>query len=182
MRRNEVSDFLELAKRRQSCRAFSDKPVEHEKLVKCVEAAMLAPSGCNAQPWSVVVVEDPKLVPEVAAGSMQMNINSYLKDAKAFFGFLEERAKLMPAMAKISDSQIFAKGDLGGFALSICLEAESLWLGTLIVGLFDRPRLRELLNIPEEKSFFIVIAAGYPAKDHVREKVRKPISEVARFV
>ena len=54
-----MKDFMDLCLRRQSCRDFSDRPVEHEKLVQCIEAARLAPSGCNAQPWSFVVVEDP---------------------------------------------------------------------------------------------------------------------------
>ncbi|MDR0629155.1 MAG: nitroreductase family protein, partial [Treponema sp.] len=49
-------DFLDLCLRRQSCRNFSDKPVEHDKLVKCVDAGHYAPSACNSQPWSFVVV------------------------------------------------------------------------------------------------------------------------------
>ncbi|MDR2198639.1 MAG: nitroreductase family protein [Deltaproteobacteria bacterium] len=177
-----MGDFLELAAKRQSCRSFSDKPVEREKLLKCVEAARLAPSACNSQPWSVVVVEDPKVVPLVAEGTMQLGANSYIKDAKAFFVVVEETAKLMPAVAKICESQVFARGDLGGFALSLTLEAESLGLGTCILGLFDRPRLRELLNIPAEKNIFLVVAAGYPRDGKIREKSRKPLDEICRFV
>jgi nitroreductase len=177
-----MGDFLELAAKRQSCRAFSERAVEHEKLIKCVEAARLSPSACNSQPWSVVVVETPKLLSEVAECTMQMGLNAYTKDAKAFFVVLEEYARLMPAIAKISDSQIFAKGDLGGFVFSLTLEAETQGIGTCILGMFDRPRLRELLDIPKEKSIFLVIAAGYPKKDTVRTKERKSLEEIARFV
>jgi nitroreductase len=42
-----MSDFMDMFKRRQSCRKFADKPVEHEKLARCVEAACLSPSGCG---------------------------------------------------------------------------------------------------------------------------------------
>lgn len=177
-----MADFMELAQTRQSCRAFLDKPVEHDQLKKCVEAARLSPSACNSQPWSVVVVEDPKVVPEVAECTMQLGINAYIKGAKAFFVVVEETAKLMPAIAKLAESQIYARGDLGGFVLSLTLEAASQGIGTCILGLFDRPRLRELLNIPKEKNIFLVIAAGYPKSDSVRPKERKPLEDIARFV
>ncbi|MDR2353590.1 MAG: nitroreductase family protein, partial [Deltaproteobacteria bacterium] len=136
-----MSDFLELARKRQSCRHFSKKPVEREKLEKCVEAASLSPSACNSQPWSFIVVQDPKVLEEVADCTTVLGINKYFKDATAFVVILEEKAKLLPVLARLVDSQIHAKGDLGGAALSFCLEAESLGLGTCIVGVFDRPRL-----------------------------------------
>ncbi|MDR2339122.1 MAG: nitroreductase family protein [Deltaproteobacteria bacterium] len=177
-----MADFLELANARQSCRAYTGEKVAHEQLVKCVEAARLTPSACNSQPWSVVVVEDPKIVPQVAETTMQLGLNAYTKDASAFFVVIEERAKLMPGIAKLVDGQMFAKGDVGGFVLSLTLEAASLGLGTCILGLFDRPKLRELLDIPEEKSIFLVIAVGHPKKDAHRDKLRKPLEEVARFV
>jgi len=177
-----MSDYIELALKRQSCRDFADRPVEHDKLEKCVEAARLAPSGCNAQPWSFVVVEDPKIVPEVAKCTQQLGINDYISGAKAFVVVLEEHAKLMPKLASLIDSQYFAKGDLGAATLSICLEAESLGLGTCMLGLYDRPKLCSLLNIPEDKQFFIVIALGYPSSDKVRPKIRKTLNEVVRFV
>ena len=176
-----MSDYFELAEKRQSCRAYLDQRVDHEKLVKCVEAARLSPSACNSQPWSVIVVEDPKVVKEVASSVNLLGINAYLASATAFFVVLEERAKLMPKIAQIMDSQIFAKGDVGGFALTICYAAEELGIGTCIAGMFDRPRLRELLTIPDTANIFIVIAAGYPA-DKPRDKERKPLEAIARFV
>jgi nitroreductase len=177
-----MEDFLELAKARRSCRSFLDKPVEHEKLLKCVEAASLSPSACNSQPWSVVVVEDQNIVPQIAEATMQLGVNGYMKSAKAFFVVLEERARLMPVVARISDSQTHAKGDLGGFALSLTLEATTLGLGTCILGLYDRPRIRELLNISEERSIFLVIGVGYPKDGSMRPKERKPLDQIVRFV
>ena len=46
-----MDSFLELAQHRQSDRAYLDKPVENEKLNRILEAARLAPSACNSQPW-----------------------------------------------------------------------------------------------------------------------------------
>ena len=175
-------DFFELCRRRQSCRDFADRPVEHEKLVKCIEAARLAPSGCNSQPWSFVVAEKPEVVAEVAKCPQQLGINEYIAGAKAFIVVLEEHAVLMPALRRILDSQYFAKNDIGGAVMTICLAAEAQGLGTCILGLYDREKLAQLLDIPAEKQFGALIAVGYPAKDKVRDKTRKQMEEVVRFV
>jgi nitroreductase len=173
---------LELCLRRQSCRSFADKPVEHEKLLKCVEAGHLAPSGCNAQPWSFVVVETPDTVAEVAKCGQQMDMNPFLSGAKAFILVLEEHAVLMPIVRRIIDSQYFTKGDLGAATAHICLEAETQGLGTCIIGIYDREGLCKLLNIPIEKQFGALIAVGYPADGKVRPKSRTPLEEITRFV
>jgi nitroreductase len=177
-----MSDFLDLCHRRQSCRNFADRPVEHEKLAQCVEAARLAPSGCNSQPWSFVVVENPAVVPEVAKCAQQMGINEFTAKAKAFFVVLEEHAVLMPSLRRVLDSQYFAKGDLGAAVVSLCLAAADQGLGTCILGLYDRERLCQLLNLPAEKRFGGLVAVGYPAEDKIRDKSRKPLNDIVRFV
>jgi nitroreductase len=177
-----MGNFFDLALRRQSCRNFSGKPVEREKLTRCIEAARVAPSGCNGQPWSFVVVDDPKTVLEVAKCGQPMEINGFLNKAGAFIIVLEEHAVLMPALRKMLDSQIFAKGDLGAAVAYICLEAADQGLGSCIIGLYDRETLSNLLNIPTEKQFAGLIAVGYPAGDAIRPKDRKPLDEIVRFV
>ena len=177
-----MSDFLELCDRRQSCRKFSGAPVEHEKLEKCVEAGRRAPSACNAQPWSFVVVESPQLLAEVEKCGQQLGGNAHLDEAGAVILVLEEHAVLMPGIRCFLDSQYFAKGDLGSAAAHICLEAEDLGLATCNIGMFDRPKLCELLGMPVETRIAAYIAVGYAADDTVRPKVRKELSEVARFV
>lgn len=177
-----MNDFLQLCEKRQSCRNFSDKPVEHEKLVKCIEAARLTPSGCNSQPWSFVIVEDENLVPKVAEATMQLGANSYMANAKAFIIVLEEHAVLMPSVRKIFDSQCFAKGDLGAAVVTTCYAAQAQGLGTCILGLYDREALCNLLDIPIEKQFANLIAVGYPADETTRPKARKPLEQIARFV
>lgn len=62
-----MKDFLSLASRRQSDRAFdTQRPVEKEKLQRILEAACIAPSACNSQPWHFIVVDDPELKNRVA--------------------------------------------------------------------------------------------------------------------
>ncbi len=177
-----MQNFMDLCLRRQSCRKFSDKAVEHEKLLRCIEAARLAPSGCNAQPWSFVVVEDPALVSEVAKTSQQLGLNEFTSGARAFIVALEEHAVLNPKIRCLFDSQYFAKGDLGAAVLTLCFAAEAQGLGTCILGLYDREKICRLLNIPIEKQFAGLIAVGYPAVDTVRPKTRKALEDIVRFV
>ena len=177
-----MKDFLDLCTRRQSCRNFADKPVEHEKLLKCVEAARLAPSACNSQPWEFVVVENPEIVPEIAKCTQQLGINEYISGAKAFFIVLEKHAVLMSILRKLLNSQYFAKGDLGAATYALTLAAEDQGLGTCILGIFNREQICELIGVPKEQQIFLIVAVGYSADDQVRPKLRKPLEEIVKFV
>ncbi|MDR1377807.1 MAG: nitroreductase family protein [Synergistaceae bacterium] len=177
-----MDDFLDLCKKRQSCRKFSSQPVEHEKLALCAEAGRLAHSGCNAQPWSFVVVETPDKVAKVGRLCQQLNQNAYIGDASAFIVILEEHAVLSPVIRCFIDSQYYAKGDLGAATAYVCLEAATQNLVSCIVGIYDREKICALLNIPMEKQFGAVIALGYPADNSIRSKIRKPFEDIVRFL
>ena len=59
-------NFIELVKKRQSVRKYSDKAVEKEKIERCLEAARLAPSASNSQPWKFIILDDKKIRKAVA--------------------------------------------------------------------------------------------------------------------
>ncbi|MDR1378164.1 MAG: nitroreductase family protein [Synergistaceae bacterium] len=172
---------MDLSLTRQSCRNFVARPVERDKLVRCVEAARLAPSGCNSQPWSFVIVDNPEIVPEVAKCGQALG-NEFASKAGAFIVVLEEHAILMPALRRMLDSQYFAKGDLGAASICICLEAADQGLGTCVLGLFDRETLCKLLDLPQDQRFASLIAVGYPAEETIRPKQRKPLDAMLKFV
>ena len=177
-----MSAFYDLCLRRQTCRNFADRPVEHEKLVSIVEAARTAPSACNSQPWNFVVVESPAKVAEVAKLAMQLGGNAYIAGAKAFIVVVEEHAVLKPVISSIVDSQQFAKGDLGAATVLLTFEADAQGLGACQISLFDRENMRKVLDIPADKPIASLIAIGYAADPKVRGKDRKPLESVARFV
>lgn len=62
-----MTSFLELARDRYSVRAFSDAPVEAEKVEALVDAAIAAPTAVDRQPWHLWVVEDPDAVARLSA-------------------------------------------------------------------------------------------------------------------
>ena len=53
-------DFEALQAARESCRVYSDRPVPREALAHLVDVARLAPSGCNAQPWRFIIIDEPE--------------------------------------------------------------------------------------------------------------------------
>ena len=79
-------NFLELVKKRRSVRRYSKGKVPREVIDRCLEAARLAPSACNAQPWYFIAVDDEKLKNELAnkAFSGIYSMNSFAKDAPVF--------------------------------------------------------------------------------------------------
>ncbi len=177
-----MKDFFELCKQRQSCRDFADKPIEHEKLIKCIEAARLAPSACNSQPWRFVVAETPDIVKQVAKCTQELGINAYTDGAKAFIIVLEDHAVLMPKIRSFLDSQYFAKGDLGAAEVTLCYAAQEQGLGSCVLGIYNREKLCEILNLKPDTRFFCVIALGYPKNETTLPKKRKDIEEIAKFV
>ena len=176
-----MSTFMELAKKRQSTRGFCDKPIEHEKLVSCVEAGRLAPSACNSQPWSFAVAESDEAVAAVAAAAQQMGMNPFTSGAKAFIVIIEEFAVLNPGIRKIVDSQYFAKADVGAATAYINLEAAAQGLGICQIGVFDREAVCNALGLPQDKRLAALLAIGYPADEKIRDKIRKPLEQIASF-
>lgn len=81
-----MDDFLQLVASRQSDRAYdTSRIVEPEKLERILEAACLAPSACNAQPWKFVVVTDPELSAKVGKAAAGLGMNKFAKDAPSIF-------------------------------------------------------------------------------------------------
>ena len=92
-------DFAELVKIRQSVRKYSNKPVEPEKIIQCIEAARLAPSACNSQPWRVVIVNDPELKEKVARetyGSV-VQFNKFVHTAPVILVIVMEKPNISAA-------------------------------------------------------------------------------------
>lgn len=169
--------FFELINKRESCRDFSDKKVDKELLVKCIDAARLSPSACNSQPWSFVVVNSEEKSPLVAKCTQTAGLNKFTNNVPAFIVVCEEEAKLIGGV-----SQKYAQGDVGIAVINICYAATELGLSTCIMGSVDHETLKEVLNLQKNKNIRLVLAVGYANNDKVRNKVRKPIDEIMTYI
>ncbi|NDV66855.1 nitroreductase family protein [Bacteroides sp. 224] len=177
----EYYHFLELAEARQSDRAYvKGRLVEEEKLERILEAARLAPSACNAQPWKFIVVNEPELAVQVGKATAGLGMNKFAKDAPVHILIVEESANISSKLGGKFKSKHFPLIDLGIASAHISLAAESEGLGSCILGWFDEKAIKKLVGIPESKRLLLDITIGYPAKEK-RKKIRKPKEKVVSY-
>ena len=179
-------DFLEMVLARESCRAYSDTPVTREQLMKIVDAGRLSPSGCNAQPWKFMIVDEADALVKMRDALTLDNgatACAWGYNVPAFIAIVEQTANVMPmAREHYGTTQRFAPGDIAMAALNMCYEAMSLGLSTCIVGMNEQKKMEKNFGIPEGCEVRIVLAVGYAAENTPpRPKKRKPIEEVCCF-
>lgn len=179
-------DFLTIMQQRRSCRAYLDKPVSREDLLKLVEAGRLTPSGCNAQPWKFIVVDEPEAKEKLRdALVLEGGITGapWKNQVPAFIILVEQQARVKPAvLSYYKDSQRFAQGDIGAACMNMCHEAMDLGLSTCIIGMNDQAKMEAHFGIPAGQTVRMVLAVGYAADgDRPVNKVRKPLDEVCSF-
>jgi len=178
-------DFLELVKTRQSCRKFDPaRPVERDKIEKCLEAARLAPSACNAQPWRYIVVDEPELREKVARATFgpEASFNKFTLNATAMVVLVTEPVNLSSFVGSQLKGTAYRLIDIGASAEHFCLQAAEFGIGTCILGWFYEKKIKKLLNIPKNRSIDIVLAVGYPEEGYpTRSKARKDIDKIRNF-
>lgn len=175
--------FMELANNRQSDRNFTNREVSRKDLLKCLQAAQLAPSACNSQPWKFIVIDNPELVKQAAAAVADnpAGINKFCATAPVLVAVVEEHAVLMPGIRNTIPADRWSKFDLGSATEHFCLQAAELGLGSCIMGAFNEDKLKELLKIPQERRIFVMLAVGYPAGNTIRTKTRKELNAIHCF-
>jgi nitroreductase len=165
-------DLYEVMKSRYSVRSYLNKPVEQEKLDRILDAARLAPSGSNRQPWKFVVVRDAEMRKKLVSACSNQE----------FVG----QAPVVIAAVGLTPDRIMSCGVPGdpvdvAIALEhVALAATAEGLGTCWVGAFNQDQTRALLGIPANAKVIEVMTLGYPA-DNLRPKTRKPVKELACY-
>ncbi|MDA3953230.1 MAG: nitroreductase family protein [Bacteroidales bacterium] len=176
------TNLIDLLKYRQSDRAYLSNPVEKEKLERIIEAGRLAPSACNAQPWKFVIVDEPELKNRIAdcTSSKILGMNHFTKQAPIHIVIIEEKANFTSNAGSLIKNKTFPLIDIGIAAEHICLQAASEGLGTCMLGWFNEPKVKKLLNIPKSKRVPLIITLGYSASE-TREKRRKDIKDIVSY-
>lgn len=179
----DKDSFYELVHNRQSTRAYdTTRSVDREIIARVLDAARLAPSACNAQPWHFIVVDDPELKHKVAdaASARLLGMNHFTKQAPVHIVVVEEKVNLSSGIGGLVKDKHFAFLDIGIAAAHICLAAASEGLGSCILGWFAESKIKKLLNIPDSKRVVLDIVVGYPAQS-LRPKKRKDTQEVISY-
>ncbi len=175
--------FLDLVKARQSVRGYLSKEVEREKIERCLEAAQLAPSASNSQPWSFIVVDDPKLKETVAKEtfSQLISFNRFSLQAPVLIILISERPGFLNKIAEAIKDKQFSLIDIGIAAEHFCLQAAEEGLGTCMLGWFNEKGVKKLLNIPQSKRVELIITMGYPQFTEICPKKRKTIDQIRSY-
>ena len=178
----DSNQSLSLISRRQSDRAYSDRPVEHDKLDRILEAARLAPSACNAQPWKFIVVTDPVVREKIAeaASARALGMNTFVSQVPVFIVIVREKPNFTSRVGSVVKQKDYSLMDIGIVSGFISLQACAEGLGSCIMGWFNEKLVGKILGVPSGKRIELIVAVGYPAKEY-REKKRKPHGEVISF-
>lgn len=179
-----MQSFMDLVRQRYSLRSYSTKAVEKEKIERCLEAARLAPSACNAQPWHFIVADEAELVQKIRAACLLpgSRLNSFTASVPVFIAVVGEKPNLSAALGSVVKNKPFYLIDLGIAAEHICLQAADEGLGSCMLGWFDEKKVKKLLGIPSAKRLPLLISLGYPPDDKtVPEKRRKTAKETTSW-
>ena len=179
-----MHSFLELVRQRQSVRAYDPaRPVERAAIERCLEAARLAPSACNSQPWQFIVVDQPADRDALAAAAFSgvHAFNKFAAAAPVLIVAVRELSKFSARVGGWVRGLDYSLIDLGIACEHLVLQATEEGLGTCWLGWFDERAVRKVLGLPRGAKIDIIIALGYAADPNVREKIRKTPAEAWRF-
>jgi nitroreductase len=168
---------------RRSIRRYQNTPIEREKILACLEAARLAPSADNVQPWRFLVIDDPELKEKFAKEIFSgiYSISKFAARAPVLIVILARLDIIANRIGKQIQNIHYYLIDTGIAGEHIVLQAEELGLGTCWVGWFNSRKARKVLNIPRKYKIVSLISMGYYEQKPGREKKRKKLEEIAWF-
>lgn len=155
--------------KRRSIRKYQDKKIPNILIRELINAARLAPSAYNAQPSKFFVIKDEAIKQKLK----QNNIfkQDFVYEAPIIIVcctdknvFPEERFEPVYSNSHEIGGELGAVRDLSIAAQNLVLRATELTLGTCYIGLVNRARIKELLDIPKNYIVPFVITVGYPAE------------------
>lgn len=157
-------DVFEAIRTRRSVREYSPEPIPNEKLEAIFQAARVAPSAGNRQPWRFVVVQD-------------LNRKRALAEAANNQTFLEDAAVIVAAVGDSEASIRWHDKDPMIALEHMVLAATALGYGTCWIGAFDEDAVKRLLKIPAKMKVVALLPIGIPSETPAPSP-RKKLSEI----
>lgn len=172
-------DFQELIDQRQSCRSYDEtREVEEEKLQAVLQAARLAPSACNGQPYHFTVCRGEK-AKQAAKGTQSMGMNQFVSQAPVLIVVSEEAYVKSAALGAKVKHNDYRSIDIGIAAAYLTAAATEQGLGSCILGWLDDEKLRAVCGLSQPVR--LVVALGYAKDEQLRAKKRRPLDELVSF-
>jgi nitroreductase len=172
-------DVFEAIRTRRSIRIYEDK------LRMVLEAARLAPSAGNRQPWRFIVVTDPRVRDGIkSAKERRMPPPPQGVPKRLFTGPLETAPVLVVGCAVPGESfpgTDFLKIDVAIALQNLVLAAWEQGLGTCWIGVFHEEEVKKVLGLPGDMRVVAIVALGYPAEKKEPVTDRRPLEEIVRY-
>jgi|WetSurMetagenome_2_1015567.scaffolds.fasta_scaffold301219_2 nitroreductase len=168
--------FLEIAKKRYSCRDYKSNHVEDEKLMLVLEAARVAPSAVNFQPWNFIVMKSP----ESKAKVCEAYSRDWLKSAPVIIVVCGDHTKAW----KRKDGKDHTDIDISIAVDHMTLQATEAGLATCWICAFNAEILKKNLELPDEIEPVVILPLGYPndsSNENRHDKLRKSSDEIIHW-
>jgi nitroreductase len=179
-------DTEKIIKKRASVRKFKKKAVPAVLVNRLIGAARLAPSAYNAQPWSFVVISSSQVKKTLKENKIFKQ--DFIYDAPLIIiccsnpdVFPKERFEPIYSNVAEIGGNIGAVRDVSIAAQNLVLAAYNNGLGACYIGLLDREKIKNILNIPKNYAIPFAIITGYPA-DKLSHSARKELKDIMRIV
>jgi nitroreductase len=167
-----ILDFFEVIRNRRSIRKYQDKNVEKEKLQRILEAARLAPSAMNRQPYQLFVVTNKEILSKINSACNQ-----------------DWKAPIMIAMVSIpkkawvrDDGEEYWKADAAIAMHQVSLAAYAEGLGTCWIAAFKEKEVKEILGVDFDSRVAFLSPLGFPAENKGPIRDRKTLESLIRNV
>ena len=169
-------NFMEIAQSRQSCRAYDEtRTVEAEKVTAMLEAAQLAPSACNGQPYHFTICRG-EAAKEVAKATTGLGMNKFAVQAPVLIVVSEKPYVKSAAMGAKVKGNDYRSMDIGIAVAYLTAEATVQGLSTCILGWLDDDKIRAICHL--DGTVRLVITLGYAKDEPLRNKKRKDMDEL----
>lgn len=166
-------DVFEAIKNRRSVRAFTNKPVSEEEVMKLIDAATWAPSAGNIQPWEFVVVRDPEIKRGLSAAALDQ---TFIEEAPVVIVVCANQLRSGSGYGS-RGADLYCLQDTAAATQNMLLAAHALGLATCWVGAFQEEEAKKVLNIPNGVRPIAIIPVGHSAEKSMARS-RRPLSEI----
>ncbi|HOJ39800.1 MAG TPA: nitroreductase family protein [bacterium] len=175
--------FLQIVKERYSVRRYLHRPGAREVLERCCEAARLAASACNQQPWYFIAVENPVLRQRLgeAAFSGIYAMNRFALTAPVLIVVVSRRTVNLPGFAGRLRKTPYNLMDVAIACEHLILQAAEEGLGSCWLGWFDERAVKKILRLSPLDHIPALISLGYPEKKDRPPLRRKSLEEIRTY-
>jgi nitroreductase len=175
-------NFIELLSKRKSCRNYSTRDVSQEAINNCLEAARLAPSACNKQPWKFIIVKNSTIKENLYHKALLPCLPMpWIQNAPVIVAICAESDFITHKLAPFISNIDYRLIDIGITGEHFVLAAEAQGLASCWIGWFKQKKVKKILKIPKKINVISLMTLGYSAEENVDVLEKKSIYDISFY-